>query len=73
MLGPEAGDFLWSDPANSDQPRDIGYAIGARIVETFYAAAKDKIVATRVVLGVVDYIGFLNESGYRPTAHGSPQ
>jgi hypothetical protein len=33
MLGSDTGDWLWQTPSNPDQPRDVGYAIGALIVE----------------------------------------
>ena len=36
MFGHEMGDWLWEKPTNPEQPQDLGYVIGARIVETFY-------------------------------------
>ncbi|UCH84229.1 MAG: hypothetical protein JSW50_00655, partial [Candidatus Latescibacterota bacterium] len=36
MLGADVGDWLWRSPSDPDQPRDVGYAVGARIVETYY-------------------------------------
>jgi hypothetical protein len=36
MLGGETGDWLWRKPADPAWPQDLGYAIGARIVETFF-------------------------------------
>jgi hypothetical protein len=50
MHGNEMGDWLWSDPADPDQPRDVGYAMGARIVQAFYEKAADKGEAARVIL-----------------------
>jgi uncharacterized protein YjaZ len=65
MLGPETGDFLWSQPEDPDQPRDLGYAIGARIVEAYYEKADDKVKAAEVILGITDYPTFLALSEYR--------
>lgn len=67
MLGPETGDFLWSQPEDPEQPRDVGYAIGARIVETFYEQQEDKVKAAEVILGITDYPAFLALSGYPKT------
>jgi hypothetical protein len=64
MLGSKTGEWLWSAPSNTEQPRDVGYAIGARIVEVYYESAKDKDKAVQEILGVTDYEAFLAESGY---------
>jgi hypothetical protein len=64
MFNSETGDWLWSEPSNPDQPRDVGYAIGARIVQTYYEAAPDKQEAVRRILSVTDYPQFLKASGY---------
>lgn len=64
MLGHETGDWLWRRPANPEQPKDVGYAVGARIAETFYNDAPDKADAVREIMGVTDYPAFLARSGY---------
>ncbi|MDH3216085.1 MAG: DUF2268 domain-containing protein [Candidatus Krumholzibacteria bacterium] len=64
MLGSETGEWLWSAPGNPEQPRDIGYAIGARIVEVYYESAKDKHKSVQEILEVTDYEAFLAKSGY---------
>jgi hypothetical protein len=65
MLTSGTGEWLWSTPSNPEQPRDVGYAIGARIVEAYYKNAKDKHKAVKEILGVTDYEAFLAKSGYR--------
>ena len=64
MLGHETGDWLWQTPTNPDQPQDVGYALGARIVETFYNSAGDKRKASREIMAITDYPAFLARSGY---------
>lgn len=64
MLGADTGDWMWVSPPDSSQPRDVGYALGHRIVETFYERAVDKEAALEAVFSVTDYQRFLRESGY---------
>lgn len=64
MLGSKTGEWLWSTPSDPEQPRDVGYAIGARIAEAYYENAKDKRRAVREILGVTDYEAFVAKSGY---------
>ena len=66
MLGLEMGEWLWEEPSDPDVPQDLGYAIGARIVEAFYQSASDKGVAARTVMSITDYPDFLARSGYSP-------
>jgi len=66
MLGLEMGEWLWEEPSDPDVPRDLGYAIGARIVEEFYESASDKGAAAQTVMSITDYPGFLAQSGYSP-------
>ena len=66
MLGLDMGEWLWEDPSDPDMPRDLGYAIGARIVEAFYESADDKGAAAQTVMSITDYPGFLTHSGYSP-------
>ena len=64
MYGNEMGDWLWSKPANSDWPQDLGYAIGARIIENYYNNAPDKPKAAMQIMAITDYPAFLKLSGY---------
>ena len=64
MPGNDMGDWLWNAPTDPDQPRDVGYAMGARIVQAFYERAEDKLEAARIILSVTDYPAFLAMSGY---------
>lgn len=64
MLGSDTGDWLWQTPSNPDQPQDVGYAIGALIVEAYYETSPDKSAAAAAVMGVTDYEAFLALSGY---------
>ena len=64
MYGHEMGDWLWKTPADPDWPRDLGYVIGARIVEKYYKNAPDKQKATQEIFAMTDYVLFLEKSGY---------
>ena len=70
MYGTEMGDWLWETPANPKQPQDLGYAIGARIVETYYANAADPGQAAMEIMAITDYPAFLERSGYPEKAPG---
>ena len=72
MLGGETGDWMWVSPADSSQPRDVGYALGHRIVETYYERAIDKEEALRTVFSVTDYEMLLQESGYGERVSNAP-
>jgi hypothetical protein len=64
MDGRETGDWMWSKPANPEQPRHVAYVLGALIVESYYDNTADKEQAMRDILGVTDYATFLERSGY---------
>ena len=64
MNGNEMGDWLWTKPSNPEWPRDLGYAIGARIVEHYYQNADNKQEAAEVIMNITDYPLFLAMSGY---------
>jgi hypothetical protein len=64
MLGQDTGDWLWRRASNPEQPQDVGYAMGARIVETYYENAPDKHSAAQEIMAVTDYPTFLARSGY---------
>ncbi|UCD64459.1 MAG: hypothetical protein JSW34_03225, partial [Candidatus Zixiibacteriota bacterium] len=62
--GPETGDWMWQKPADPEQPYHVGYAMGFRIVEAYYNQATDKAQAVKDILGVTDFVSFLNDSHY---------
>ncbi|MDX1741646.1 MAG: hypothetical protein R3178_10145, partial [Rhodothermales bacterium] len=64
MMGQETGDWMWSQPADPEQPPHIAYYLGARIVKSYYDRAADKAEAVRQILSVTDYPAFLAASGY---------
>jgi len=70
MNGTAIGDWLWETPSNPEQPQDLGYAIGARIVETYYLNAADPGQAAMEIMAITDYPGFLEQSGYPQQAPG---
>ncbi len=64
MMSRETGDWMWSQPSDEDQPRDIAYELGALIVEAYYENAPDKQRAIQEIFAVTDCVRFLDESGY---------
>ena len=64
MYGTETGDWMWSKPADPAQPPHVGYAMGFKIVESYYNNAADKSTAVKEILAVTDYKKFLQNSGY---------
>jgi hypothetical protein len=47
-----------------ERPADLGYFIGARITEAYYARQADKRRAVREILAIRDFAAFLEGSGY---------
>jgi len=64
MNDQNVGDWMWSQPADPDQPRDTGYVLGAFIVEAYYKNALDISETVRRILAVTEYQTFLKDSGY---------
>ena len=60
----DTGDWLWSKPSREGQPQDVGYALGLRIVESYYNKAADKNEAVNEILSVTDYPRLLEKSRY---------
>jgi hypothetical protein len=58
------GDWMFSRPEDPEQPVDLGYVVGARIVQSFYEGAVDKAEAVREILSITDFSDFLERSGY---------
>ena len=67
----EPGDWMFGHPSDPEQPFDLGYVMGARIVEAFYDKAEDKNKAVQEILSITDYEDFLERSGYSEKFSGS--
>jgi hypothetical protein len=52
--------------AGSDRPADLGYYIGYRIAEAYFARQADAHAAVREILTISNFHDFLARSGYRP-------
>lgn len=55
-----------SSTATADRPGDLGYFIGYRIAEAYYAKQADKVAALRDIIEIRDADDFLARSGYSP-------
>ena len=52
--------------ATGDRPKDLGYFIGYRIAQAFYAHASDKRTAIRDIVRAANVPKILHKSGYDP-------
>jgi hypothetical protein len=59
----ETNDWMYTK-GRGGRPADLGYWIGMRIAESFYARASDKAAALRTLLELKDSAAILRESGY---------
>lgn len=67
MHGTDVTRWLYNQGAETaDRPGDLGYFIGYRIAQAFYARAGDKLAALAAIIEVSDADAFLAESGYAP-------
>lgn len=66
------GEWFFGTPADSTQPRDVGYFIGYRIVESWYERAASRSTAIAELIGVDDYEAFFRKSGYDPSHSHAP-
>ncbi|MBT8387369.1 MAG: hypothetical protein KJO12_08140 [Ignavibacteria bacterium] len=64
MNGKETGDWMWKKPNNPEQPRDVGYVLGALIVENYYKKSLDINEVVSEILSITDYKEFLEKSEY---------
>jgi len=64
----KTGAWMYSFKPNTGWPPDMGYWMGYRIDQAFYAAAKDKTAALRSMLEVRDFKAYLKASGYPAAA-----
>jgi len=62
--GERMGDWLYNGGQSGDRPADLGYFMGCRIAESYYAKATNKTAALRRILTRDDAAGLLKESGY---------
>jgi hypothetical protein len=60
--------WLWNGPGTPDNPGDLGYWVGYRIVKSYYLHAKDKKAALRDIFLVDEATArdFLARSGWHP-------
>ncbi len=70
MNNQHPGDWMFATPRDPDQPIDLGYAMGARMVETFYIAAADKAEAVQEIISITDFQDFMRKSGYAGRSRG---
>jgi Predicted Zn-dependent protease (DUF2268) len=56
----------WLYNSTPEQPRDLGYWVGYRIVKSYYQRANDKRRALREILQMTDPKAFLGKSGWYP-------
>jgi Predicted Zn-dependent protease (DUF2268) len=56
----------WLYNSTPEQPRDLGYWVGYRIVKSYYQHANDKRRALREILQMTDPKAFLAKSGWYP-------
>lgn len=60
------GDWMWQPPSNGDWPPHMGYAVGYRIVNSYYESADDKTKAKQAILASTDARELLDASQYGP-------
>ena len=69
MHGTDISRWLYnqgSANATPTHPGDLGYFIGYRIAEAYYAKQTDKAAALRDIIRITDAEDFLARSGYSP-------
>jgi len=66
MHGTDLSRWLFNYRPGSDEPYDLGYWVGYRIVKAYYVQAADKGGAIRRIIAMDDPEAFLRESGWYP-------
>jgi len=67
MHGTDVTRWLYNQgSATADRPGDLGYFIGYRIAESYYARTSDKRLALKGIIEVSNADEFLAQSGYDP-------
>ncbi|WP_394749238.1 DUF2268 domain-containing putative Zn-dependent protease [Spongiimicrobium salis] len=64
MHGKDFGDWLYQKPKNENQPKDMGYWMGYKIVEAYFHKQENKRKAIDAILHIKDPEVFLHQSGY---------
>jgi len=62
----DLGAWIFNYTDGSDEPYDLGYWVGYRIVKAYYQGSDDKRAALARIFGMEDPKAFLRESGWRP-------
>jgi len=60
-------DWMYGVSGKDDRPNDLGYWMGYKITEQYFAKAADKKKAVAEILNIKDYKDFLRKSGYLRT------
>ncbi len=63
-MNKEPGEWMFVQPKDKTQPRDVAYILGAKIVQYYYDRATDKQKALKHILSITNYDLFLTESRY---------
>lgn len=67
MHGTDVSQWLYNQgSATAERPGDLGYFIGYRIAESYYARTADKRLALRAIIDVSNSDLFVSQSGYTP-------
>lgn len=67
MHGADMSQWLYNQgSATADRPGDLGYFIGYRIAESYYARTSDKRLALRAIIEISNSDLFVSQSGYAP-------
>ena len=64
MDGNKVSGWLYNGSDSKGRPADLGYYVGYKVVESYYARAPDKRKAIKEILTIEDFSKFLKASGY---------
>jgi hypothetical protein len=71
MHGTDASEWLYNGSDVKGRPADLGYYVGFKISEAYYAKSKDKKQAIRNILEMQDFDALLKASGYADKFSGA--
>ncbi|MFQ6308918.1 DUF2268 domain-containing putative Zn-dependent protease [Lysobacter capsici] len=66
MDGTDLTAWFYDRRIGSDEPYDMGYWVGYRIVKAYYLQAKDRKAALKEIIEIDDPKAFLAKSGWTP-------
>lgn len=66
MHGTDISQWFYDYRPGSDQPYDLGYWVGYRIVKAYYLQSKDRKAALKAIIEMDDPKAFLQRSGWTP-------